>query len=213
MTLRYTFLVTVYIQTNMSSLEEVYDGNRGCLRAVLWGTLLSVGGLLAGVGFAIVTASLVAGFGVSEALALKVAIALAGASLLVGYLVLFARTSDEAGYGSVASVGTVVAVAGLALFWLTLPSGWHGEIAALPPTAVGAYAVGLLTVLGTALAAGTADDLTRPDDGARAGAGFETDSIGGVESAVSPDRDESPTVTTHSADGGTEDDDLQFFEE
>ena len=203
----------------MSSLEEVYAGNRGRLQSVLWGTLLSVGGLLAGVGFAMVTASLVAGFGVAEATALKVAITLAGASMLVGYLALLAHTTDAAGHASVAAVGTVVAVAGLALFWLTLPVGWNGALGALSPTAVGVYAVGLLTVLGTVLAAGMADDLATLDDRSRAGAGSETGSIGGVEtiggveSAVSPDRDESPTVTARTADGGTEDDDLQFFEE
>lgn len=196
----------------MSSLEEVYAGERARLRTVLWGILLSVGGLLVGVGFVSATASLVAGFGVSEAVALKIAVALAGASLPVGYLALLARTADAGGLGSVAGVGTVVAVAGLALFWLTLPAGWNGELAALPRTAVGVYAVGLLTVLGTVLAAGTADDLTASADRARAGTGFETDSIGGVESAVSRERDESPTVTARSADGGTEDDDLQFFE-
>lgn len=197
----------------MSSLEEVYAGNRGRLRAVLWGTLLSVGGLLVGVGFVLATASLVAGFGVSEAVALKIAITLTGASMLVGYLALLARTPDADDLGSVAGIGAVVAVAGLALFWLTLPAGWSGELAALPPTAVGVYAVGLLIVLGTVIAAGVADDLTAPNDGARVDAAFETESIGGVESAVSSGRDESPTVAARSADGGTEDDDLQFFEE
>ena len=95
----------------MSSLEEVYAGNRGRLRTVLWGTLLAVGGLLAGVGLVFVTASLVAGFGVSAAIALKVAVTLTGASLLVGYLALLARTPDAADYGSVAGVGGVVAEA------------------------------------------------------------------------------------------------------
>ena len=206
----------------MSSLEEVYAGNRGYLRTVLWGALLAVGGLLAGVGLVLVTASLVAGFGVSAAVALKVAVTLTGASLLVGYLALLARTPDAADYGSVAGVGGVVAVAGLALFWLTLPAGWTGGLAALPPTAVGVYALGQLTVLGSVLAAGTADELTTLDDSARPDTAFETESIGGVESAVSgeriestvsADRDERPTVAARSADGGTEDDDLQFFEE
>ena len=205
----------------MSSLEEVYAGTRGRLRTVLWGSLLAVGGLLAGVGLVFVTASLVAGFGVSAAVALKTAVMLTGASLLVGYLALLARTPDAAEYGSVAGVGAVVAVAGLALFWLTLPAGWSGGLTALPPTAVGVYALGLLTVLGTVLAAGAADDLTALDDSTRADA-YETESIGGVESAVSgervepttsADRDERPTVAARTADGGTEDDDLQFFDE
>lgn len=199
----------------MSSLEEVYRGSRGRLQAVLWGSLLSVGGFVVAVGFVVMTASLVAGFGYPDTVALKVAVTLAGASLLAGCLGLLARTADETGHGSVAGVGTVVAAAGLALFWLTLPAGWTGDLAALPPTAAGVYAVGLLTVVGTLLAAVTAADATAAGDSGRtaAAAGVETESIGGIEAAVSSDRDDSPTVTAPTADGGTEDDDLRFFEE
>lgn len=191
----------------MSSLEEVYREESKPRRALLWGLALLVGGFVCAVGFVFTTASLVAGFGLSRPVALKVAVALAGGALAVGYLACFARATVTGRRWNVAAVGTVVAVAGLALFWTALPAGWTGDPSAVPTTAVVVYASGLLAVFGAVLAVAAGDESDAPTDAAPG----ETDAIGGVGSAVSADRDDR-APSSAAADGGSDESDLTFFD-
>lgn len=210
----------------MSSLEEVYDGGSrwwDVARALF----LLLGSLVATVGFVAATASLVAGFGHGKASAIKVAALLGGGLLVVGFLALFARGSMRGRSRTLAVVGVVFAVVGLTLFWTTLPSGWTGHLAELPPIAVGAYAAGLLAVF----AAGVADESVAnesatdaegrgagrriEDDAADLGSDAESGSLGGVESVMAAsarDQDAGP-ASSAVGDGGEDDEDLQFFDD
>lgn len=194
----------------MSSLEEVYREGTNPRRAALWALVLLVGGFVCAVGFVFAVASLVAGFGLSERISLKVALALAGGALAVSYLACFARATVTGRRWGVAVVGTAVATGGLALFWVGLPAGWTGSVSAVPPTAVAVYAVGLLTVLGSVLAAVVADG---GSDASPEVKSSEARSIGGVESAVSTDRERDRVASPATADGGADESDLTFFDD
>ena len=195
----------------MSRLEEVYDeGSRP--RASVRAALLLAGSLVAVVGFVAATASLVAGFGLGKAGALKVATLLGGALLLGSFLVLFARRSAAGPSRLLASVGATFAVVGLALFWTTLPTGWTGRLAGLPTLAVGTYAAGLLGVVAAGFVAES------DADGGSAGAAdaavetVDSGPIGGV--APGPSDPDATAKSSALGDGGAEKGkDLQFFED
>lgn len=175
----------------MSSLEEVYERD-SWWRAVLATALVFATGVVAAVGFVGATASLIAGFGIRTVSALKFAVLLAGVSLPLAFFAL--PIGSSRGDRVSAGVGIALVGAGLVLFWTGLPTEWHGDPTALPPVAVGAYALGLVAVLRSELSVqGPA----------------EQDPV--VE--VSSNRDASSVTETRAlgADGGTEDDDLQFF--
>jgi ABC-type transport system involved in multi-copper enzyme maturation permease subunit len=194
----------------MSSLEDVYDGGSRWW-AVARAVFLLVGSLVATVGFVAATASLVAGFGLGKAGALKVSSFLGGVLLLGAFLVLFARGATRGRSRTLAVVGAVFGVVGLTLFWTTLPSGWTGHLAALPPIALGAYAAGLLAVFAAEFAGDSTTDGPRAD--ATEASGTETGSFGSVELAATSatERDAGPASAV--GDGGENDEDLQFFDD
>ncbi|WP_128475774.1 DUF7139 domain-containing protein [Halorussus pelagicus] len=140
-------------------------------RAVGRATLLLAGSLVAVVGFVAATASLVAGFGVGKASALRLGVLFGSVSLLAGFLALFGRTPDADRSRSLAGAGTATAVAGVTLFWT---AGWNGRLGELPAVAAGAYALGLLAVFGAGAPTNSGDGSDRR----------ETDTFGGVESVV-----------------------------
>lgn len=217
----------------MSRLEEVYEeGSRRW--AVVRAGLLLVGSAVAVVGFVTATASLVAGFGLGTAGALRVATLLGGALLLGGFVALFRRGPTTARARLFASVGATFAVVGLALFWTTVSADWTGHVTGLPPLAVGTFAVGLLAVLTAGfLAEFDADDrrADAPDSGSDAtdtttatdatitGSADATDvpdrdSLGGVETMLTGSSDGSEARASSAVgDGGTDDEDLQFFDD
>lgn len=200
----------------MSSLEDVYDGGSRWW-AVARALFLLVGSLVAAVGFVATTASLVAGFGLGKASALKVAALLGGGLLTGAFLVLFARGPTRGRSRTLAVVGVVFAVVGLTLFWTTLPPGWTGHPESLAPIAVGAYAAGLLAVF----AAGFTDEPATDAEGrVRADAtdfdasDADAESLGGVESVMtaSPNEQNAGPASSAVGDGGENDGDLQFFD-
>ena len=194
----------------MSSLEDVYDGGSRWW-AVAWAVFLLVASLVATVGFVAATASLVAGFGLGKAGALKVSSFLGGALLLGAFLVLFARGPIRGRSRTLAVVGTVFGVVGLTLFWTTLPSGWTGHLEALPPIALGAYAAGLFALF----AAGFAGDPTVDGPGAdvtdASGTGAESFGSVGLVATGTSEREAGPASAV--GDGGERDEDLQFFDD
>lgn len=198
----------------MSSLEEVYRGGSRW-RAVARATVLLAGSLVAAVGFVAATASLIAGFGLGKAGALKVASLLGGACLLVGFLVRAARSSAGGRTRALASAGTAVGVAGLALFWTSLPTGWAGSLAGLPDLALGTYAVGLLAVFGAGVGARRSDSGVDSSSERTLETRRGNDAIASVESVVGSTADEAKADRPTSSavgDGGEADDELQFFD-
>jgi hypothetical protein len=211
----------------MSNFRGVYR-SESRWRATAGATLLLAGSLVAAVGFVAAATSLIAGFGLGKAGALKVAALLGGALLLGGHLVAFCRESsgaDSSGRRSsrwsgptLAGVGTAVGVAGLALFWTSLPTGWTGNLARLPRLALGAYAAGLLAVFGASLAAGLADGGGGPPTAnpveAREG---DVGALGGVESVIGSTSEETTgdgaAAPSAMGDGGESEDDLRFFDD
>jgi hypothetical protein len=211
--LRYTFPSAIHISGHMSSLEEVYDeGSRRW--AVVRATLLLAGSFVAVVGFVAATASLVAGFGLGKAVALKVATLFGGVLLLGAFLVLFARGPTTGPARLFASVGATFAVVGLVLFWTTLPAGWTGHLAGLPTLALGTYVVGLLAVFAAGFA-GETDVTERSADALDSDSGASApDSLGGVETVVTASNDLSgPSPSSAVGDGGADEENLQFFDD
>lgn len=238
--LRYPFPSAIHISGHMSSLGEVYDeGSRRW--AVVRATLLLAGSFVAVVGFVTATASLVAGFGLGKAGALKVATLLGGALMLGAFLVLFARGPTTGPSRLLASVGATFAVVGLALFWTTLPAGWMGHLSGLPTLAVGTYAVGLLAVFAAGFAGdsdATGQSADAPDSAVGASdsdsaigvsdcdsaigvsdrdsitGASDSDSLGGVETMMTASNDrDAPGPSSAVGDGGAEEEDLQFFDD
>lgn len=194
----------------MSSLEDVYDGGSRWW-AVARAVFVLVGSFVATVGFVAATASLVAGFGLGKAGALKVSSLLGGGLLLGAFLFLFARGSTRGRSRTLAVVGAVFGVVGLTLFWTTLPSGWTGRLGELPPIALGSFAAGLLAVF----AAGFADESTADGSSVDAtdASGTEAESLGGIElvTTAGNERDVGPASAV--GDGGENDENLQFFDD
>ena len=177
----------------MSSLEEVYEGDSRW-RAAVTTALVFAASVVAAVGFVAAMASLIAGFGVRTVAALKLAVLLAGVALPLAFFAL--PTGANRGDRVTAGVGVTLAGTGLALFWTELPSGWYGDPAALPLVAVGAYALGLVVVL-----------WSRTSN--------REPAEGGPVARTSTTRDVGSAANTRAvgADGGTEDDELRFFDQ
>lgn len=176
----------------MSSLEDAYVGDSRW-RAALTTALVFAAGVAAAVGLAAATASLIAGFGVRTTVALKLAASLAGLALPVAF---FALPTGSGRRGRVvAGVGGALVVSGLALFWTSIPAGWHGDPTALPPVAVATYALGLVALLRS--------DLSSQQS---------TEQPSVVVSATEHDAGNAGSTRAVGADGGTEDDDLRFFD-
>ncbi|WP_115863304.1 DUF7139 domain-containing protein [Halorussus litoreus] len=183
----------------MSSLSDAYDRDSR-ERSVTRALLLLAGSAVAAVGFTVTAASLIAGLGVPAATALEVAALLGGALPLAAFLVPRARASAAGGPRSLALAGVaaVAGCAGLALFWVTLPAGWTGDLARLSPVALGTYAAGLVAAFGARLAA----DAEESDGGGsrRSGrtrsesASRNSDSLGSVSSASRFGGDDSERV-------------------
>lgn len=144
-------LPVLHISTGMYRLADLRDG-RSLWRATALALAVLAVSIFAVVGFIAATASLVAGFGHPKASALRVAVVSGGGLLLAGFLA-SARPTGAGRRRALAGVGTALAVGGLALFWASLPAGWTGSLAELPPVALGAYAAGLLAVFGGGLVA------------------------------------------------------------
>ncbi|WP_137287432.1 DUF7139 domain-containing protein [Halorussus salinisoli] len=193
----------------MSDSEGIFTGGGGWRTAVR-AVLLLGGSLVAVVGVVASTASLVAGLGFGKAGSLKAAVLFGGVLLLAAFLTLFARTATANRSRGLACVGTAVAAVGLALFWTSLPGGWTGHLADLPPIAVGAYATGLLAVFGAGFTADPADDSEAGSERGRRG----TDTFGSVESVVvsREDRDDAARSSIV-GDGGETENDLTFFDD
>ncbi len=190
-------------------MEDAYDPRvrwRGLMRAVL----LLVGGGVAAVGVVAATASLVAGFGLGKAAALRVAVLFGGGSLLASFVALFVRTADTDFPWGVTGLGTLVGATGLALFWTTVPTGWTGELAALPPAAVGTYVFGLLAVFGAGVTADSDDDDSESNEEP-----CRSDAFGSIETVVVSAEDEGDDAarTATVGDGGETGSDLEFFED
>lgn len=166
----------------MYPLLFVYGGARWW--ALVRALLVLVVGVLATVGFVAATASLVAGFGVGKPRALEVATLFGGVLLLAVLFGLFARRKTDSGSRTLAVVGVAFAVVGLALFWTYFPPGWTGDLARLPPIAVGAYAVGLLAVVG----AGVASESPAPDPTRLPGIRRGFDGVDGFDSVLATDQ-------------------------
>lgn len=204
----------------MSSLEDVYEEG-GRWRAVAREAVLFAGSLVAAVGFVAAAASLIAGFGFGMAEALAVAALLGGALLLAGFLVRAARTADgETGSSlMLAGVGTVTGLAGLALFWTTLPTDWTGNLVRLPELALGTYAVGLVLVFwnGRGVAASATDREARTDDSDSETPTEGPDSLGGLGTSLGANAGETQLERASGSsavgDGGEEDGDLEFFDD
>ncbi|NEU57141.1 hypothetical protein [Halorussus sp. MSC15.2] len=193
----------------MSGLGDTFDPGvrwRGLMRAVL----LLGGGGVAAVGVVAATASLVAGFGLGKPAALRVAVLFGGGSLLTSFLALFVRAVDTDFSRGVTGVGTLVGATGLALFWTTVPTGWTGELAALPPAAVGAYVVGLLAVFGAGVTADPDDDDPESKE-----TRYQSDAFGSIETVVvsAEDEGEDAARTAAVGDGGETGSDLEFFDD
>jgi hypothetical protein len=245
----------------MSSLEDVYDeGGRCC--AIVCNLVALAGSLVAAVGFVVVAASLIAGFGFGTSDALAVAALLGGTLLLAGFLVRSVRVSGAGAGRSHAErsradrlrggrsgvghplvftgVGTAVGLAGLVLFWTSLPAGWTGDLARLPRVALGTYAVGLLVLFWTGLDFGSAES-ARPETESAATSAESTDaargasprgaspadsesergvgtasSLGGVGSPLGANAEEARSERVRQSstvgDGGEDEGDLEFFD-
>lgn len=187
----------------MSELQDVWDrGSRW--RVIARAVLVLGGGVVAAVGVVAATASLVAGFGLGKSAALKVAVLFGGVALLAAFLGLFGRAAATDRSRGLAGVGTAVGVTGLALFWTTLPTGWTGYLAALPPAAVGTYVVGLLAVFGAGFTVEPADADRDSEDDRR-----DSDAFGSIESVVvsaDGERGDTGRSSTVGGDDETEDD-------
>jgi hypothetical protein len=179
-------------------------------RAVGRAAALFAGSLVALVGFVVASASLVAGFGVEESSALRLAALFGAVALLAAHLSLFGRTAAADRSRSLAGGGTALALAGVALFRTGLPAEWSGNFAEFPTVAAGAYVAGLLVLFGAGFTTDS-DDGRAESDRVRGAA----DGVGGVRTAVLSGSDELDAESGASAvsDGGETEDELTFFDD
>ncbi|NHN59069.1 MULTISPECIES: hypothetical protein [Halorussus] len=190
----------------MTDLADAYDRDVPW-QAVAWAVLAFGAGLVAAVGVAAATASLVAGFGVGKSRALGLGVVAGGALLLAAFLAPVVRGAATDRSQLLAGVGAVVGGVGLAWFWTGLPAGWTGQVGTLPVGGAGAYAVGLLAAFGAGFAALQAPDARESAADRREADAFA--SVGSVLAACEDDPSESATV----GDGGEPDEDLSFFDD